>query len=87
MRYMHYSTSTKVLTIRLLGRVAGPESGAARLVVCIYVRVRAVVLEVRVVLHAGRRASRRSVVRARAAVGRVTLVSIEVGYASGLEWS
>ena len=51
-----------------LARGAGPERGATRLVVRVCVRVRAVALEVRVVRDTGRRARRRGVVRARAAV-------------------
>jgi len=64
--------------------IAGIEGRAAALVVSIDVRVGAVVLEIGVVLDAGRRAGGRGVVLARAAVGRVGLVAVQVGITSTL---
>jgi len=63
--------------ISRLASWAGPEGSATRFIIGVDVRVLALALEVVVIRNTGRRAGLGSVVRSRAAGGRVTRVSID----------
>jgi hypothetical protein len=74
------------LTISLFRSRASPQGSTARLIIGIDIGAGAGILEVRVVLYSGGRASSRSIMGARATVPRVALVSVKVCKASRLNY-